>query len=64
MSKQVIVTTIPPCDLSQDHGPAYADARIPAVGSWAYLCQACFTKYGCTLGTGHGQHLIKKEDYT
>ena len=55
---RVIVSTIPPCDLNPDHGPAYADAKIPPAGPWGNLCRACFHAYGCELGTGAGQILI------
>jgi hypothetical protein len=38
--------------------PAYADARIPAAGSWGYVCKEHFDSYGCQLGTGKGQRLV------
>jgi hypothetical protein len=62
MSTQVLVTTVPPCDLDPDHGPAFADARIPSVGSWAYVCKRCFDRHECNLGTGHGQALVTREN--
>lgn len=62
MATRVIVPSIPPCDIDPAHGPAYADARIPAVGSWGYLCHGCFHGHGAALGTGHGQLLILTGD--
>jgi hypothetical protein len=58
MGRSVVVQVIPPCQLNPDHGPAYADARLPVIGSWAYVCRLCFAAYQCSLGTGHGQELI------
>lgn len=59
------VSTIPPCDLDNDHGPAYADASLPAAGgSWAYVCRACFEHHGCQLGLGQGQQLIECTEVT
>jgi hypothetical protein len=53
------VSAIPPCDLDPAHGPAWADASIPAAGgSWAYVCLDCFEKHGCQLGLGSGQRLV------
>jgi hypothetical protein len=67
MSTQVLVSTVPPCDLcsldtSTPPPLAFADARIPSVGSWAYVCKPCFDRHGCTLGTGHGQALVTREN--
>lgn len=48
------------CDLCGDHGidkPAAYDARIPYIGSWAFLCEDCFKKHNCQLGIGRGQRL-------
>jgi hypothetical protein len=53
----VIVHAIPACDLDAGHGDAFADARIPGAG-WGYLCRACFDRFGCALGIGHGQRLV------
>lgn len=50
--------TQPVCDVNAEHGLAIADARIPGVGSWAYLCERCFNQCGCQLGTGKGQVLV------
>lgn len=52
------VAAIPACDIDPAHGPAYADASLPAMrGAWGYVCRACFDKYGCRLGLGAGQEL-------
>ena len=52
----VKVAVIPPCDLGQTHGPAYADAQLRG-GPWAYVCEPCFDQHGCELGLGRGQRL-------
>ena len=68
MSTETTVTRIPDCDLCKANGgflsvtvtnPAYADARIPAAGSWGYVCKEHFDSYGCQLGTGKGQRLVQ-----
>jgi hypothetical protein len=51
------VAKIPPCDAVPEHGPAYADAKLPGGGPWGYFCRACFDQFGCTLGLGSGQEL-------
>jgi len=56
--ESVTVVRIPPCDVDDTHGPAYADARIPMYGSWGNVCKPCFDHYGCKLGLGLGQRLI------
>ena len=33
------------------------DALLPNFGSWAEICQDCFTREGCDLGLGKGQEL-------
>jgi hypothetical protein len=33
----------------------FYDARIPG-SSWGNLCPSCFRRFGCSLGTGRGQH--------
>ena len=62
----VVVEELPGCDLCKDiHDvdmPAYADARIPAYGSWANVCWDHFNDCGCTLGLGRGQRLIRRRD--
>jgi hypothetical protein len=57
-AEATFVATIPPCDIDARHGPAYADARLAYVGSWAYVCRDCFDSYGCSLGLGAGQVLL------
>lgn len=52
------VTSIPPCDLHDDGTAAYADARLPAYGSWGNLCKAHFDTHRCTLGLGNGQRFV------
>lgn len=37
--------------------PAWASARMASVGSWWYLCEACFARYRCELGDGRGRLL-------
>lgn len=56
----VEVDRIPPCDLNANHGDAYADAQVPDVSSWAFVCKACFDKYRCRLGLGLGQRLVPR----
>jgi hypothetical protein len=59
VSTDVEVTQLPTCDLCRGNGtPAWADARLPAIGSWAYLCFVHFKMHGCQLGLGKGQRLI------
>jgi len=58
---ETVVNHIPACDIcqgAQQDTKAYADARIPANGSWAYLCAYHFDHFGCELGLGKGQKLI------
>lgn len=64
MSEQVYVAVVPECDLCDLEGRtmlAFADARIPALGSWANVCARHFKLYDCALGTGCGQLLMTKE---
>lgn len=62
--EQVVVTTIPTCDLPHDETIlAYADARMlsgPHAGQWAYICKGHFVEFGCKLGVGFGQELVKR----
>ena len=55
--KEIHVTEIPPCDFAEalpdlegEHGPGLYDAptkrNSPGRGSWANLCQVCFSLYG------------------
>lgn len=58
---QAKVARIPNCQLCEAKGKAvraYADARIPSRGYWAYICYDDFVSLGCSLGTGKGQTLI------
>ena len=49
------------CDLDgQDFYGVMFDANVG--GRWGNICQACFTKYGCTLGTGSGQKYEQQYD--
>lgn len=58
-AEATFVATIPPCDLEHDvDTPAYADALLGFVGSWAYVCRRHFDAYGCKLGLGLGQVLV------
>lgn len=51
---------IPTCNLDSRHGPAFADAAIPQFqNSWAYVCRECFDHYGCSLGLGLGQRIVR-----
>ena len=75
MAKTVEVDQWPNCDLCErlqpnEKGvvvaygiPAYADAKLRNhPGSpWAYVCSACFEQYGCELGTGKGQILVRRQ---
>lgn len=58
MSSEVKVSQLHNCDVCEVAVPAYADARIPAYGSWAYVCGVHFRQFGCELGTGKGQKLV------
>lgn len=63
MEKNGTVTrlaSIPLCDINPEHGPAYADAKLPRLrGTWGYVCWPCFGLYGGALGMGAGQRLLK-----
>lgn len=57
------VVKIPNCQLCESANKdetvsAYADAKIPLYGSWAYVCKQHFDLMGCELGLGKGQELI------
>lgn len=58
MSKQAIVSKIPNCDLCKEATLAYADAKVPAFGSWGYVCESHFKSFHCSLGLGLGQVLV------
>lgn len=58
---EITVNHIPDCDIcggAFTTRKAYADARIPANGSWGYLCRHHFDHLGCELGLGKGQKLV------
>lgn len=58
----VEVASIPLCDINKSHGPAYADAALPAYGgSWGYVCKADFDQAGASLGLGRGQRLVERD---
>ena len=63
MSTSVEISQVPQCDLCALLGksgiPAYANASIPRIGSWAFLCRRHFTSLGCRLDTGRDQELVK-----
>ena len=56
--KEVTVRERPTCDICKQKDAIY-DGRTQ-MGSWAYMCNDCFAKYGVGLGTGKGQYLKKK----
>lgn len=62
MSSKVVVDTIPSCDLCKLRNvfdeKAYADAYIPTLATWGYVCKQHFAMNGCQLGTGKGQELV------
>lgn len=63
MSEEVIVTTIPDCDicgLVNKKVPAEFDAATTQ-GPWAYVCQMHFEQYCFGLGTGRGQRLVLRQ---
>lgn len=65
MSEKVKVSVIPDCDICASNGiktPAYADAKLNGVGPWGYVCLPHFNQYGCRLGTGHGQKLVREPE--
>ena len=67
MSTEVKVAKIPDCDLTQKYGmhdepkPAAYDGKT-TFGPWAYMCEACFVKFGVGLGTGKGQRLVLRKE--
>jgi hypothetical protein len=64
MGTEVIVAALPFCDTHPlDAEPVLAayDGKTK-LGPWGYMCEECFPKFGCGLGTGRGQKLILKED--
>lgn len=59
MRTKTYVSTLPKCNFHPEVDAHY-DAMIPGM-SWAYLCNECFHRFGCTLGTGKGQKLLLEE---
>ena len=49
------------CKNGMDLVPAKYDAKTK-IGPWAYMCEACFKKWGMGLGLGKGQKLKKVQD--
>lgn len=55
------VTRLDPCDFGPDaHPPAAVDGKT-VFGSWAYMCEDCFSHYGMGLGESKGQRLVLRE---
>lgn len=63
MSKEVKVAELPMCDVCRAEGLRTVAAYDAALkfGSWGYVCEAHFKRYGRGLGTGLGQRLVKQE---
>lgn len=66
MAEEVIVATIPDCDLCQlivgPRSPAAYDGKTTlGHGPWAYMCEEHFRDFGVGLGTGRGQRLLLAE---
>lgn len=55
---EVLVTSVPQCDLCADGTPASHDARLPRYGSWGNVCPEHFNGEGCTTGVGAGQRYV------
>lgn len=65
---EVTVLKLPDCDIHKyDQGkagvPAAYDAKTKQ-GPWANMCEDCFPVHAAssTLGTGHGQRLVLKDN--
>jgi 4'-phosphopantetheinyl transferase EntD len=58
MSTTASVLVIPTCSFCDKD--ALYDAHIPSLNTWAYVCDEHFKRYGCSVGTGRGQKLIKE----
>jgi hypothetical protein len=57
---EVKVSQIPNCDICNDvPTPAYADAMIPLFATWGYVCENHYKQFGCKVGLGYGQLLVK-----
>lgn len=55
MGVSVVVDSRPQCDLCRK-AEAQFDGKT-SIGPWAYMCLACYRKFGVGLGTGFGQRL-------
>jgi len=59
---KVEVSELPKCQfphyLAIIRDEARYDCKIPALGSWANICQHHFDFWNCKLGLGEGQELI------
>lgn len=50
------------CDICGTNNlSSYVDGRT-LTGQWAYMCEACYLKYGTGLGIGKGQRYKKVAD--
>jgi len=58
MADIVPVDRLPACDFCGEQ--AHYDGKT-VLGSWAYMCSACFAVHGVGLGTGCGQVLVPRE---
>jgi len=45
------------CKLAGRNVPARYDGRT-VFGSWAYMCEECWRRFGVGLGLGEGQRLV------
>lgn len=57
--KEAEVHRISNCDICKTPTLAYADALVPFVGTWGYVCDQHFKQHHCELGLGKGQILKK-----
>lgn len=59
--KEVKVAKLPDCDFCNMAGLAPRKATYDGAttqGSWGYMCQEHFNRFGVGLGTGKGQKLV------
>lgn len=55
--KNAIVLSLPSCDFTCGKEAEFDGAT--KMGPWAYMCAACWEKYGVgRLGLGYGQKLV------
>lgn len=54
------LSKLPGCDICAQ-APCKYDAKT-FMGSWAYMCQECFEKFGVGLGLGKGQEIVGVEN--